>query len=125
MKTLERISDIYSDLNTLYSEYDIRNSKINKYIESLGLKPGLQLLDYPRGPRYDISDFICKTDILRISGDIVEKERQLINAVEVYLKLECYESYIKNDLERAFEKAREDDEYRAGMIEIIDKFIFG
>ncbi|MZK53868.1 hypothetical protein GT715_26825 [Clostridium beijerinckii] len=59
-----------------------------------------------------------------MSGDIYEKEKQLINAVEACLKLECYESYLRNNLEKAFQRAREDDNYRLGVLEIIDKFIF-
>lgn len=124
MKTAERINNMQSDLKILYGEYDIRDKRINEYIESLGLEPGLKLLEYPRGPRYKISDFICKTNILTISGDIIDKEKQLINAVEAYLKLECYESYLKNNLEEAFKKSREDDNYRLGVLEIIERFIF-
>lgn len=124
MKTLDRINLLHDDLNALYAQYDVRNKKINEYIESLGLEPGLKLLEYPRGPRYDISDFICKTNIIKISGDIREKEIELINAVEVYLKLEHYQSYIKNDLEPAFKQAREDDDFRYGFLDIIERIIF-
>lgn len=124
MKTADRINNIQSDLKVLYQEYDIRDKRINENIKSLGLEPGLRLLEYPRGPRYEISDFISKTDILRISGDIIVKEKQLINAVEAYLKIYCYESYLKNNLEKAFNKSREDDCYRSEMLEIIDRFIF-
>lgn len=124
MKTTDRINNIQSVLKVLYQEYYIRDKRINEYIKSLGLEPGLKLLEYPRGPRYEISDFISKTDILRISGDIIDKEKQLINAVEAYLKIYCYESYLKNNLEKAFKKAREDDYYRLGVLEIIERFIF-
>ncbi|NOW85509.1 hypothetical protein B0H39_003390 [Clostridium beijerinckii] len=124
MKTGDRVNELKDDLQVLYNQYDVRDKRINEYIESLGLEPGLKLLEYPKGPRYHISDFICKTDIIRISGDIYVKEKQLVNAVEAYLKLECYESYLKNNLEKAFEKAREDDDYRSGMLEIIERFIF-
>ncbi|MDR3593566.1 hypothetical protein [Clostridium sp.] len=124
MKTAERINSIKNDLNILNNQYDVRDKRINEYIESLGLEPGLKLMEYPKGPRYHISDFICKTDIIRISGEIYVKEKQLLNAVEAYLKLECYESYLKNNLEKSFAKAREDDDYRLGMLEIIERFIF-
>lgn len=36
--------------------------------------------------------------LYKISGDIREKELQLINAVEAYLRLECNESYVKINL---------------------------
>ncbi|WP_192927349.1 hypothetical protein [Clostridium beijerinckii] len=124
MKTSDRINNIQSDLNVLYREYDIRDKRISEYIKSLGLEPRLKLLEYPRGFRYEISDFICKTNILRISGSIFDKEKELINAVEAYLKIYCYESYLRNNLEDAFKKAREDDVYRLEMLEIIDRFIF-
>ncbi len=111
-------------MQVLYDQYDVRDKRINEYIEALGLEPGLTLFDYPKGPRYHISDFIYKTNIIKISGDIYEKEKQLINVVEACLKLECYESYLRNNLEKAFQRAREDDNYRLGVLEIIDKFIF-
>lgn len=38
-------------------------------------------------------------------------ELQLINAVEQYLKLTCYESYIGNDLETVFKHARKNGDY--------------
>ncbi|MZK51888.1 hypothetical protein GT715_09235 [Clostridium beijerinckii] len=59
-----------------------------------------------------------------MSGSIFDKEKELINAVEAYLKIYCYESYLRNNLEDAFKKAREDDVYRLEMLEIIDRFIF-
>lgn len=124
MKTADRINNIQGDLKVLYQEYDIRDKRINNHVKSLGLEPELRLLEYPRGPRYEISDFVSKTNILRISRDIMDKEKQLINAVEAYLKIYCYESYLKNKLEEAFKKAREDDCYRSEMLEIIDRFIF-
>lgn len=50
-------------------------------------------------------------------------ELQLINAVEEYLKLTCYESYIGNDLETVFKQARKNGDYRFKMLNIIEKFI--
>lgn len=50
-------------------------------------------------------------------------ELQLINAVEQYLKLTCYESYIGNDLETVFKHARKNGDYRFKMLNIIEKFI--
>ncbi|APF21959.1 hypothetical protein [Clostridium butyricum] len=50
-------------------------------------------------------------------------ELQLINAVEQYLKLTCYESYIGNDLETVFKYARKNGDYRFKMLNIIEKFI--
>lgn len=124
MKTGDRVKNLQSDLNILYNQYDIRYNRIAQYIESLNLQPGLELLEYPRGSRYEISDFICKTNILRITSDIIEKEKEIINAVEAYVKLECYEAYQNNNLEKIFKKAKEDEDTRLNILEIIDKFIF-
>ncbi len=119
------IDELHDDLEILYAQYDIRYNKIQEYVKSLGLEPELGILDYPKGPRYCISDFICKTNIMRISGDIIEKQLQLINAVEAYLKLECFESYVEDNLETVFKKAREDDDCRYQVLNFIEKFIFG
>lgn len=124
MKTAERVKGLQEDLKALYNQYDVRDKRINKYIESIGLEPGLRLLEYPRGSRYYISDFICKTDILRISSEIDINEKKLLKAVEAYLKLQCHEAYLRNNLEEAFVKAEEDEEFRIRMLKIIDKFIF-
>jgi len=124
MKTGDRVKNLQSDLNILYNQYDIRYNRIVQYIESLSLQPGLELLEYPRGSRYEISDFICKTNILRITSDIIEKEKEIINAVEAYVKLECYEAYQNNNLEKIFKKAKEDEDTRLDILEIMDKFIF-
>ena len=124
MKTGDRVKNLQSDLNILYNQYDIRYNRIVQYIESLSLQPGLELLEYPRGSRYEISDFICKTNILRITSDIIEKEKEIINAVEAYVKLECYEAYQNNNLEKIFKKAKEDEDTRLDILEILDKFIF-
>lgn len=58
MKILDRIHELHDDLNALYAQYDVRDNKIKEYVRSLGLEPKLRLLDYPRGSRYDISNFI-------------------------------------------------------------------
>ncbi|WP_297430348.1 hypothetical protein [Clostridium sp.] len=55
--------------------------------------------------------------------DILHKEKELVNAVEMYLKLECYESYKNNNLERVFEKARNDEEIKSKVLHSINKFI--
>jgi len=124
MKTGDRVKNLQSDLNILYKQYDIRYNRIAQYIESLSLQPGLELIEYPRGFRYEISDFICKTNILRITSDMIEKEKEIVNAVEAYVKLECYEEYKNNNLEKIFKKANEDEDTRLDILDIIDKFIF-
>lgn len=55
--------------------------------------------------------------------ELKEKENQLIDALEVYLKVECYDSYIDNNIKNILEKARENDLYRSGVINIIKQFI--
>lgn len=51
-------------------------------------------------------------------------EAELMNAVESYLKTECYESYEKNNLKEAFERAKHDDLVKLGIMNIIDEFLF-
>lgn len=52
------------------------------------------------------------------------KELDLMNAVESYLKTECYESYEKNNLKEAFERAKQDNSVRVEIMNIIDEFLF-
>lgn len=124
MKTLDKIEELFQDLKVLYHENLIRYKRINEYIESLGLEPGHGLLEYPKGPRYHISDFMCKINYMQILGDMRETEINLINEAEKYLRVECYVSYIINNLEEKFERARQDDNYRLEALEIIKRILF-
>lgn len=49
--------------------------------------------------------------------------QNLINAVDMYLKLNFYELYCKNNLEDIFKKAQEDKGLELKMFNIISKFI--
>lgn len=123
MKTGDRVKNLQNELNILYKQYDIRDKRIVEYIESLGLEPHKNLMKYPQDCRYDISDFIDKTNIFQIRRDMIDKQELLVNAVEAYLKLECYESYKKNKLEKVFRKAREDEDSMIDLLILIEKFI--
>ena len=124
MKTLDRIEELFKELQVLYSENLIRYKRLNEYIKSLGLEPGHGLFEYPKGPRYYISDFMCKINYMQILGDMRETEINLINEAEKYLKVECYVSYIINNLEEKFERARQYDDYRLEALEIIKSILF-
>jgi hypothetical protein len=50
-------------------------------------------------------------------------EKNLINAVDKYLKLNYCELYNENDLEVIFKKAREDKDMRLKVFNAIEKFI--
>lgn len=52
------------------------------------------------------------------------EEKQIINAVEEYLKLTCHEFYKNKNLGDVFKKARDDDKLKLEMLKIINKFIF-
>ena len=71
-----------------------------------------------------INSLYCNLKISDNKYEIREKENQLIDALEAYLKEECYESYIENNLKNTLIKARENDLYRSEMINIIKQFIF-
>lgn len=124
MRTEDRSKNLKTNLKILYGENDNGDKASEEYTKSLGFEAELKLYKYLRRTRYEIPDSICKTNILRINGDIIDKEKQLINAVQAYLKLEYCESYQKNNLEEAFIRAKTDENTRAEIIEIIDRFIF-
>ncbi len=124
MRIEDRTKNLQSNLKILCGEND-NSDKAEKCIKSLGFEEGLKLIKYPRRTKYEISDSISKVNTLRISDDIIYKEKQFINAVQAYLKLEYCESYKKNNLEEAFLRAKTDKNTRAEIIEIIDRFIFG
>ena len=60
----------------------------------------------------------------KINCKKIYKDIELMHAVESYLKTECYESYEKNNLKKAFEIAKHDDSIRLEIINIIDEFLF-
>lgn len=55
--------------------------------------------------------------------ELGSSEKNLINAVDKYLKKNYYELYDKNNLEVIFKKAREDKNIEQKMFNTISKFI--
>jgi hypothetical protein len=79
--------------------------------------------DFLKEIKYEISSQVDKCDALRSISDIFCKEKELVNAVETYLKLECYESYKNNNLEEVFKKAIYDEEIKSKVLYSISRFI--
>ena len=79
--------------------------------------------EYLNESKYKVSDSVVKSDILRLGNDIICKEKELINAIETYLKLECHELYKKNNLEEIFKKARCDENIKLKVFNTISNFI--
>lgn len=72
-----------------------------------------------------------KDKIKNLSNEITEinhkklaKEKELVDAVEKFLKTECYESYKNNNLKEAFKQAKSDKVIRLEILNIIDDFLF-
>lgn len=56
--------------------------------------------------------------------DIICKEKELVNAVETFLKAECYEVYINNNLREVFEKARNDEDIKSKVLDSFSNFLY-
>lgn len=124
MEIKDRIKNLNTEVIDLNSDYWKLDKKVTEYILSIGCDPNKRFMEYEKEDRFKISAYLEEIGILRIDSEVWSKEKELINAVEAYLKLECYESYQRNKLEEVFKKTREDEETRLKILKIIAKFIF-
>jgi len=72
---------------------------------------------------FKISSYLEKNGLMGIDLESKPSEKDLINVVDKYLRLNYCELYNKNNLEVIFKKAREDEDVKLKVFNAISKFI--
>lgn len=70
-----------------------------------------------------ISSYFVENGINGLDLESKASEKDLVNVVDRYLRLNYLELYNKNNLEVIFKKAREDEEVELKVFNAISKFI--